>query len=324
MQLITPVELPKRIPSIDYSNKIIIMGSCFAENIGKQLKEKQFKVDINPFGILYNPLSVANALKQILTNKLYSEEDLFFYKDCWHSNMHHGSFSSINQSDVINNINSRLQKAHYKLIQSADWLFITFGSAYVYTDKNDGNIVSNCHKQPERLFNRQRLSVNEIVDTYIPLLNEIRNISPKLKILFTVSPIRHIRDGLHANQLSKSTLLLAIEELCNSNPELNFYFTSYEIMVDELRDYRFYGDDLFHPSNLAIEYIWQCFASTFFSKETEKIKDECEKISKSLQHRPIHPNSEEYKSFLRQTVLKIKQLNRKYPNLEFNFDIPQS
>lgn len=324
MQLITPVELPKDIPLIKHSDNLIILGSCFAENIGKQLMERQFKVDINPFGILYNPLSVAAALNQIISNKRYTTNDIFEFKDSWHSEMHHGSFSSVNQDEVIEKINNRLSLANKELTQSTDWLFITFGSAYVYTNKSTGNVVSNCHKQPERTFNRRRLSVNEIVETYKSLLNKIRETSPNLKVLFTVSPIRHVRDGLHANQISKSTLLLAIDEICNLNPHHNFYFPSFEIMMDELRDYRFYANDLFHPSELAIEYIWQRFSSIAFSKETKSIIEECEKIEKLLQHKPIHPQSEEYKRFLSQTVLKIEQLNRKYPKLDFSFNLPKT
>ena len=323
MQLTTSVELPKNLPQINHKQQLIVLGSCFAENIGQRIKQLQFKANINPFGILYNPLSIATAIEQILNFKTYSESDLFEYKGCWHSYMHHGCFSSHDKTTTLENINQRLQEAQQQLSKSAEWLILTFGTAYVYTLKDNNKIVSNCHKLPERQFNRRMLDVDEIVTTYKHLLEKLRVKQPQLKVLFTVSPIRHIRDGLHANQLSKSTLLLAIDKLCKMQPELNIYFPSYEIMIDELRDYRFYADDLVHPSNLAIEYIWQRFSTLFFSSDTKNIMHECEKIDKLLQHRPLFPTSDEYKSFLRQTVLKIEQLKRKYPYLEFCFDIPQ-
>jgi hypothetical protein len=180
-------------------------------------------------------------------------------------------------------------------------------------------VVSNCHKRSERDFNRRRISVAEIVSTYVPLIDTLLLRNPSLKIIFTVSPIRHVRDGLSANQLSKSTLLLAVDELCRRNPEVCHYFPSYEIMMDELRDYRFYADDLVHPSPVAVEYIWERFAQTHFSDETRRVGAECESINKSLQHRPLHPDSEEYKRFLGQIVLKIRRLKEKYPYLELDY-----
>ena len=323
MQLTTSVELPKHLPQINHEQQLMVLGSCFAENMGERLKQLQFKVNINPFGILYNPLSIATALEQILESKQYVDEDLFEYNGCWHSAMHHGCFSSSDKTNTLVSINQKIKEAHQQLDETTEWLILTFGTAYVYTQKVDNKVVSNCHKLPERHFNRRMLEIDEIIDVYEPLLKILREKRPNLKVLFTVSPIRHIRDGLHANQLSKSTLLLAIDKLCKMHPDSNFYFPSYEIMIDELRDYRFYADDFVHPSNLAIEYIWQRFSSIFFSSSTKNIMQECEKIDKLLQHRPLFPASDEYKSFLRQTVLKIEQLKRKYPYLEFCFDIPQ-
>ena len=323
MQLTTSVELPKNLPQINHEQQLMVLGSCFAENMGERLKQLQFKANINPFGILYNPLSIATALVHILEPKLYTDADLFEYNGCWHSAMHHGCFSSSDKATTLASINARIKEAHQQLSDTTEWLILTFGTAYVYTQKEDNRVVSNCHKLPERYFNRGMLEVNEIVIVYEQLLKRLREKRPNLKVLFTVSPIRHIRDGLHANQLSKSTLLLVIDKLCKMQPDSNYYFPSYEIMIDELRDYRFYADDFVHPSNLAIEYIWQRFSSTFFSSNTKNIMQECEKIDKLLQHRPLFPDSDEYKSFLRQTVLKIEQLKRKYPYLEFCFDIPQ-
>ena len=316
MNFQTNVELPTGLPSITHAGKLLLMGSCFAENIGKQLLESKFKVDVNPYGILYNPLSISTALAEILSEKEYREEDLFFYKEYWHSPMHHGFFSSSEKVETLLNINTRLQQA-FQSIHHLDWLMLTFGTAYVYEQKETGRVVSNCHKLPERNFNRRLLSVEEIVEEYTSLITELIARNSNLKILFTVSPIRHMRDGLHANQLSKSTLLLAIHHLQQLFPNRLFYFPSYEIVLDELRDYRFYADDMLHPSSLTILYLWERFSEVFFSTETKQILSAVEDIGRDLSHKPFHPDSEAYQRFLGQIVLKIERLIGKYPYLDF-------
>ena len=194
---------------------------------------------------------------------------------------------------------------------------LTFGTAYVYEQKETGKIVANCHKLPEKNFIRRRLEIDEIVEDYTLLLDELISLNPQLKILFTVSPIRHIRDGMHANQLSKSVLLLAIDRLMQRYPQVTCYFPSYEIVLDELRDYRFYADDMVHPSTLTVNYLWERFSETFFTPETQSLIKECETIRKAIAHKPFHPESEEHKRFLGQIVLKIERLNGKYPYLDF-------
>ena len=193
----------------------------------------------------------------------------------------------------------------------------TFGTAYVYEQKETGRVVSNCHKLPESNFNRRLLSVDEIVNEYTSLIAGMTARNPNLKVLFTVSPIRHIRDGMHANQLSKSTLLLTIDRLQQLFPKQVFYFPAYEIVLDELRDYRFYADDMLHPSPLAVNYLWKCFSDSFFSAETKQVMTEVEDIRKDMAHKPFHPESEAYQRFLGQIVLKIERLIGKYPYLDF-------
>lgn len=316
MDFRTKVELPTGLPSVSHAGPILLMGSCFAENMGRQLAENKFKVDINPFGILYNPFSVSAALAEILKGKVYRQDDLFVYRECWHSPMHHGSFSAASAEEVTRHINQRLQQAH-RSVRELDWLMLTFGTAYVYEQKETGKVVSNCHQLPESTFNRRLLSVEEIVNEYTSLMAGMTTRNPNLKILFTVSPIRHIRDGMHANQISKSTLLLAIHRLQQLFPQQVFYFPSYEILLDELRDYRFYADDMLHPSPLAVNYLWKCLSDTFFSSETQEIIRGVEDIRKDLAHKPFHPESEAYQRFLGQIVLKIERLIRKYPYLDF-------
>lgn len=320
MDFRTQVELPKKELDIAHSSRILLLGSCFAENIGNRLLENKFDCDVNPFGILYNPMSILAVLKQISGGKEYLGEELFSYQGQWHSFMHHGSFSNASKKACLEGINSRLQCASDRF-KSLNYLFITFGTAYVYTLKETGMIVSNCHKLPEKNFERKRQSVGEAVKEYTLYLNSLLKQNSQLKILFTVSPIRHVKDGMHGNQLSKATLLLIIDALKVNFPEHVFYFPSYELMMDELRDYRFYADDMLHPSEVAVDYLWECFSSSYFSKKTLDILSEWGEIKKALNHKPFRPDSEQYIKFLSQIVLRIKRLKEKCPYLDVEKEI---
>ena len=315
MEFRTLVELPKKELTISYSDQILLLGSCFAENIGNLLVKNKFNCEVNPFGVLYNPLSIGNALQCLDDKKTFSEKDLFEYKGLYHSFMHHGSFSASSADECLNNINNRMQSATAQF-PKLNYLLITFGTAYVYEYKQTGMVVANCHKLPDSAFTRRLLSVEQIVDTYVSLITDLLKKNADVRILFSVSPIRHVKDGMHRNQLSKATLLLAIDQLKEAFPRNVFYFPSYELVMDELRDYRFYADDMLHPSSVAVNYLWEAFDSCYFSRETRQIMKEWGRISKALQHKPFHPESEQYKSFLIQIVLKIKQLKEKCPFLD--------
>ncbi len=318
MNFRTQVERPERVSEIGYSDRLLLLGSCFAENIGKLLVANKFCCDVNPYGILYNPLSIARALCEMAEGMVYTEQNLFKADGIWHSWMHHGSFSSdISAEDCLNCINSRLSKATDTLA-TTDWLVVTWGTAFVY--EHEGQVVGNCHKQPDRLFSRRRLSEDEIVERWTDVLSNLHRLNPSLKVMFTVSPIRHAKDGMHGNQLSKSTLLLAIDQLCE-NFSYCHYFPSYEIMMDELRDYRFYADDMLHPSSLAVEYIWECFCQTYFSKDTLQAMKEWNEIQKALQHKPFRPQSEAYRQFLSQIMLKIERMKQKFPYIDAQNEI---
>ena len=314
MNFRTQVELPERETEIRHSERIMLFGSCFAENIGNLLKENKFRCDVNPFGVLYNPLSISNALNQILEGKEYREEDLFFSGGLWHSWMHHSDFSVPSQEEALALVNSRLAKAKENLAK-ADWLVMTWGTAYVYIHQEMQKVVGNCHKQPDKTFRRLMLNAEAFVEECRDVLKKCREVNPNLKVLFTVSPIRHAKDGMHGNQLSKATLLLAIDEICRTCPNC-FYFPSYEIVMDELRDYRFYADDMIHLSSKAVEYIWECFSRCYFSKETQAIMKEWAEVKRALDHKPFRPNSDAYRAFLSQIVLKIMQMKEKFPYLE--------
>lgn len=313
----TATDIPDNLPRLTQADRLMLLGSCFAANMGSRLQDAKFHCEVNPYGVLYNPHSISAALREMLSGKEYAQEDLFRYRGLWHSAMHHGMFSAEKAEDVLEGINQCLKNARGVLKNGPDCLLITFGTAWVYEEKATGRVVGNCHKLPEREFVRRKLSVEEIVSDYTSLLSEMWMGNPNLKILFTVSPIRHVRDGMHANQLSKATLLLAIDALQKTFVENVFYFPAYELLLDELRDYRFYAEDMVHPSEVAVRYIWERFSRACFTTEALQIMEESENIRKSLSHKPFYPSSDEYKRFLGQIVLKIDQLNGKYPYLDF-------
>ena len=321
MNFRTQVEMPVKGGEIFHSDRIMLWGSCFTENIGNLLKENKFQCDVNPFGTLYNPLSIAKALHQVMEGKQYQSSDLFEAGGLWHSWMHHSVFSVSDKEACLDGINARMNESN-SFLKECNWLIITWGTAYVYALKENGEVVGNCHKQPDKIFERRRLSVNEIVCEWTLLLEKLKQVNPDLKVVLTVSPIRHAKDGMHGNQLSKSTLLLAVDELCKTCPEC-IYFPSYEIMMDELRDYRFYADDMMHPSKLAVEYIWECFGNAYFGDTTKGIMKEWQDISKGLSHKPFNPDSEAYRNFLSQIVLKINRLKEKLPYFDVQKELEQ-
>ena len=248
-----------------------MVGSCFSDEIGAQMQQRYLQVTCNPFGTLYNPLSIAQAINYQLP---MTNDQLVYYEGLWHSMAHHGAFSRASKEEAEQAVRASIETMQ-KALKEASVVIVTFGTAWVY--EKEGAIVGNCHKLPESCFNRRRLSVEEIVEAWKPILAQY----PDKKWLFTVSPIRHIRDGLHENQLSKATLLLAVEQLGD-------YFPSYEIMLDELRDYRFYADDLVHPSSLAVNYIWERFVDTFCTPQTKNELVLQHKRWKHEHHIPLH------------------------------------
>ena len=313
------VELPRNQNKINISDCFQSWGSCFADNIGKLLADDKFCCDMNPFGTLYNPLSIARAVGELLDGKVYSDDDVCFHNGQWSSYMHHSVFSDTNRKMCLESINSRLSSGR-DFIRKANWILITWGTAWVYRLKSTQEIVGNCHKMPDSFFTRSKLEVEEIVAAYQNLIRAILKVNPKVHFLFTVSPIRHAKDGMHGNQLSKSTLLLAADKLCDEFDACH-YFPSYEIMMDELRDYRFYADDMLHPTPLAVNYIWECFAECYFSPSTKSFLKTWEKVKKGLAHRPFDVKSEAHQRFLREILLKIEQLKEKMPYLDVENEI---
>jgi len=310
------IELPKSFVEISYHDLNMFIGSCFAENMGNKFIEHQFRIDLNPFGILYNPESIALSINRLMDNKLFDADDLILHEGLYHSYNHHGSFSEISEKDCLQKINKRLSTSAFNLKKTSR-LFITFGTAYCYRLKETGQVVANCHKLAANVFIRERLSIKQIVERWEALLSKLFKMNKELKLIFTVSPVRYWQDGVHENQLSKSVLLLAIEELRIRFPDEIVYFPAYELMLDELRDYRFYAKDLFHLSESAIQFIWERFVDTYMNKQTQLLMKEICQIQKSLNHKPMNQNSELYRHFISQTLLKIEQLSTKMPYLCF-------
>lgn len=310
MEFRTQVKPEKASFSFSHTTPIVLMGSCFAENMGSRLSDYFFPVDMNPFGTLYNPASVAAGLRMLMGNVRLQRSDLFEQEGVFHSFTHHSRFSDASEEVCLQKINERLE-ASARALQEAERLVITLGTAWVYRLKGDGRVVANCHKLPDRLFIRERLSVDAIVADWTELIEALRRKNPCLKLLFTVSPVRHWKDGANGNQLSKATLLLAVNELCNKYPGIVDYFPAYEIMMDDLRDYRFYADDMLHPSPLAVDYIWESFATTYLTDDTRKLLKELAGIRKALNHKPFNPDNEPYRAFLRQTIEKASRLNER-------------
>lgn len=312
MDLLTLISIPAPPYRFSYDKRILLLGSCFAENIGVKLADNRFDVDINPFGTLYNPASIAAALRLLLDPQRFTAGDLFQHEGAYHSFAHHSRFSSTSEEECLSGINERLSASAARIRQTSN-LIITWGTAYVYRLKSSRQVVANCHKLPEKMFDRSMLTVDEIVEEWKELLLSLWEECPEVKILFTVSPIRHWKDGAHGNQLSKATLLLAADRLQREFPERIAYFPAYEIMMDELRDYRFYAADMLHPSELAVDYIWQRFTECFLSAEAKEIMKEWAEIQMALQHRPFRPDSEAYKRFISQTLLKMERMSEKFP-----------
>ena len=297
MKLYTSVDIAPSARQIGYGDKILLLGSCFADNIGAKFAEHYFQATINPFGTLYNPASIAAAITNVGNSQLVEHNGL------WHSMMHHGAFSDKDKEQLIarcEQSRALLQRA----LMEASTVVVTFGTAWVY--EMEGQVVANCHKLPANRFTRRCLTVNEIVEMWQPIVASM----PDKHWIFTVSPIRHVKDGLHANQISKAILLQAVDILGQS------YFPSYEIMMDELRDYRFYAEDMVHPSAVAVEYIWQRFVDTYTNKDTQKEMRVLNQLWRDNQHRMLHPDTDEARTFLQRLAERKAQLQQRYPWIE--------
>ncbi len=308
MKFRTEIELSKQESVINYNSNIVLFGSCFAENIAKKLTYYKFPHLLNPFGILFHPIAIENALNDIYKKRIYIKSNLYFHNDLWQSFNHHSKFSSDSSDEILNTINTAILKAH-DFLKNTSHLIITLGTAWVYEFVENHQLVANCHKIQHKKFEKRLLSLTEIQKSLQNILQIIQQFNPKITAIFTVSPVRHLSDGMIENSQSKALLLTAIHQVIHQKNA--FYFPSFEMMMDDLRDYRFYRSDLIHPSELAVDYIWEHFKKSWIDKNSYKLMNEVEYIRKAIQHKPFNENSPKHQSFLETLQLKIDELSKK-------------
>lgn len=315
------VRIEEQAFRIGYDNRILSLGSCFADHIGAKLKTAKMQVCSNPFGVLYNPLSVLSALKRLTTRNEIVEQELIFQNGLYHSFAFHSAFSDESVAGALTQMNQAVCEGAC-MLDHCDRLMITFGTAWIYEHAETGEIVSNCHKLPAKAFHRRRLTVEEITADWSVFLAEFAADHPERRVIFTVSPIRHWKDGAFENQCSKATLILAIDELCR---QFSFctYFPSYELFMDELRDYRFYAEDMIHPSAQGIDYVWERFGDVFFTEKTKEDMREWDKLRKMLSHRSLSGMSDSYKNFLRENLRRIELFTQKRPYFDLILELQQ-
>ncbi len=309
MDFILPFPLKKFTHQVNIKQAIVLMGSCFAEEIGAKLEERKFNALTNPHGILYNPISICNALTDYIQDKKYTKEDIFLHEELWRSFNHHGKFVSADANICLENINHHVSQAHHQL-KEAKWLLVTFGSSFAYT--HNKQIVANCHKLPSSQFEKILISKQQITDAWQKQLAVLKEFNPQINVLLTISPVRYIRDGIIENNRSKGILLDAVHTLVEQNTNC-FYFPAYEIVIDELRDYRFFKEDLVHPNQLAINYVWQRFSDALCDEETKNFMTDYEPILKSLQHKDLQEGTIASLKFKKHLEEKQTELKNKYP-----------
>ena len=319
MEFRTEIYIPQSLLRVEHHQNVITFGSCFAYNISAYLAQYRFQVSANPFGVLYNPVSILSAVNILRENKHFNKEDLLYNQDEWHSFYHHSDFSHHDANLCLNKINSKIDDT-VEFIRRADVVIITYGTSFVYKYLKNDKIVSNCHKLPDREFERFRLTIDKSYQTIKDTVDELKMINPGVKIIFTISPVRHWKDGAVENQRSKAILLLSVEKIVKERKEDCFYFPSYELLLDDLRDYRFYESDLLHPNKPATDYIWQKFTETFFTSNCLNSMAEIDRLNKARHHKVRNPDSEQAQKFFHSQLKKIETMQNKYPFLDIKSD----
>ena len=319
MKLMLDIDIPEPDKKITYNDPILLAGSCFTGNVGKALQDARFNALHNPSGILFDPLSVAKHLDDFIGERAYNEQDLFYLNELWASWHHHSEFSSVDKDEALRKINAAVRKGA-EFLRNSTWLFITFGTVFSYRHTGNNSAVTNCHKAPSSLFEKRMLSVNEIVEVFKPLLEKIHALNPALKIVFTVSPVRHVRDGVIENSRSKARLIEAVHTIAEDHRQC-IYFPAYELVLDVLRDYRFFESDMVHPSQTAIQYVFERFCKHYLEPETAALMKEVKSIRSAFSHRPLHPGTQQHKQFISLHLEKVKALQQKLPQLDWSEEI---
>jgi lysophospholipase L1-like esterase len=319
MELQTKIPLTPSDNPIDYQSKLVLLGSCFVENIGAKLDYFQFQHLQNPFGILFHPSAIENLVQRAIAGKNYQQEEIFEQDGIWRCFDAHSDLRSDNPKTLLNLLNQKLKETKESL-ETASHIIITLGTAWVYEYNSSGKMVANCHKVPQKQFIKKLLSVAEIELSLKHIIRLIQSVNPKAQIICTISPVRHIKDGFVENQRSKAHLITAVHSVLSSRAQSRdlAYFPSYEIVMDELRDYRFYGNDMVHPNELAVGCIWEKFKSVWIASNSYTVMDEVDAVQKGLLHRPFNPDSEAHQKFKTSLRAKITYLQERYPFMKFN------
>ena len=316
MQFRTQIPISKSNYRIDYNSKIMSLGSCFAVNMAEKLDYFKFQNSCNPFGILFHPLAIEKLIDFAVSEKQFIENDIFFHNERWHSFDVHSDLSNSNKEELVATLNTIIKSINQQITESTHFI-ITYGTSWVYRNIESDAIVANCHKVPQKQFKKELLSVEEIKKSITNTVKLIHSVNPDCTIIFTVSPVRHIKDGFVENQWSKANIISALHGAIDFQLSTINYFPSYEIMMDELRDYRFYAEDMLHPNQVAIDYIWKRFKETTISETAFAVMEEVEGIQKSLSHKPFNPNSESHLKFESKVREKITKLENQYSFMKF-------
>ena len=315
MKLQTQIPLNKETRNpINYNSKLLLLGSCFSENIGNKLVYFKFQASQNPFGILFHPKAIETFITNTVNEKVFSEKDIIFQNECWHCFEAHSSISSTNNNELLNNLNTVISSTN-KILKEATHIIITLGTSWVYRYVETDTIVANCHKIPQKKFLKELMSIDQVSESLEAIVVLLKSINTAINVVFTVSPVRHLKDGFIENTQSKAHLIAGIHQILN---EKNVsYFPSYEIMMDELRDYRFYAEDMIHPNTTAIKCIWEKFVFAWFSEETAATMKEVDTIQRGILHRPFNEKSHEHQSFLEKLEIMKNQVEQQFPFINF-------
>ncbi len=329
MEFQLPIHISPLPQQLGYNDKLLLVGSCFTEHIGNKLQELKFEVIQNPNGILFDPYSVSSSLVSYVQNTKYSKEDLFFQNELWQSWHHHSIYSNTSMDACLNLINGAQDKAH-AFLKQADWIIITLGSSFSYrltavasangSNTMENTAVANCHRAPAQWFNKHLMSIEEINAVLDNCIHQLFHFNSKLKIIFTVSPVRHIRDGVVENNRSKARLIESVHHLVNKFERL-YYFPAYELVIDVLRDYRFYDIDMVHPNYPATEFVLEKFALSCIDEPSRQLMEEVKKIVTARKHKPFQPATKAHQMFLATHLEKSKELKRKFPFLKLDDEL---
>ena len=311
MKLTTPIKLSKQNPPINYSSKVLLLGSCFAQNMGAKLEYYKFQQCTNPFGILFHPVAIEKLIARAVNQNWFTSKDVFLQNEQWHCFLAHSKLSNTSKEDLISALNSALEKLRFSLLEASHVVF-TFGTAWVYRHLENDTIVANCHKVPQKKFVKQLLSPDDVSDVLLGIETKLRTINPTCSIINTVSPVRHIKDGLIENSRSKAHLIAGVQEIVSPD-KFNYYFPSYEIMMDELRDYRYYKEDLIHPNQTAIAIIWNAFTGSWICPETAALQKKIATVQSGILHTPFNENSKAHIHFKKDLEVQISQVQKALP-----------